>query len=330
MAAVAKQSVKAQLLALLEAQRGSYQSGAALAACLAVSRNAVWKAAEQLRAEGHEIDARSGEGYALRPESNVLSPQGIAPYLRSEALQPEVYPCLSSTSTLLRERAEAGAPEGTVILAEQQSAGRGRRARPFFSPPGGGIYMSLLLRPKFSPEEALCITTAAAVAVSRAVEALCGVETQIKWVNDIFVGGKKVCGIATEAAVDLEGGGLRYAILGIGLNLYPPAGGFPEELSGVAGSILPGAADGQLRQALAGEILSLFWEEYPRLTERRYFEDYHRRCFLLGKPVRILRHGGAEDALALELTRDFSLLVQHPDGRREALSSGEVSVRDSS
>ena len=317
-----------ELLAALEQQRGEYQSGAALARALGVSRNAVWKAAAQLRARGHAIDAAPKEGYRLLPESNVLTAQSIAPFLGEGPWQVEVLPEVTSTSTLLRERAEAGAPEGAVLIAEAQSAGRGRRARAFYSPPGGGIYMSLLLRPAFSPEEALCITTCAAVAVCRAIEALTGAAAQIKWVNDVFCHGKKVCGISTEASIDLEGGGLRYAVLGIGINLYAPPGGFPADLQAVAGSVLDGAPSGALRSRLAGEILRNFWADYPRLLERRYFEDYRRRSFLLGQPVTILRAGGGEEqAEALDLGRDFSLLVRHADGRMEALSSGEVRAR---
>lgn len=320
--------VKDQVLSMLEQNRGRYLSGAALAKELSVSRNAVWKAIHQLQASGHAIHAVPNRGYLLSEENNVLSPQSIGQYLSTDALQLEVFPELDSTSTLLKKRAEAGAPEGTVIVAERQTAGRGRLGRSFFSPPGGGIYMSLLLRPRFTAQESLCITTCAAVAVCKAIEQHTGVDCSIKWVNDVFCHGKKVCGIATEASLDLESGGLHYAILGIGLNVYPGNEAFPEELQSIAGTVLTEPRSGQdLRSMLAATILNHFWACYPNLTDKAYFADYRSRSFVLGKPIYILRKGTREEALALELDEDFRLRVQRSNGQIETLSSGEVSIR---
>ncbi len=320
--------VREDVLADLEANRGQYRSGEALASTLGVSRSAVWKAVGSLQTQGHQIEAVPKRGYRLTPDSNVISPQSLRRYLRFPQLQPEVYPELDSTSTLLKKRAQEGAPEGTVIFAERQTQGRGRREHSFFSPGGGGIYMSLLLRPSFSAMESLCLTTCAAVAVAKTIEQYAKVPASIKWVNDVFCHGKKVCGISTEAAVDVESGGLLYAILGIGINVFPGETTFPQELSQVATTVFPSApAQGDLRSAMAADVLNYIMEEYPHLTEKRFFDDYRSRSFLLGQEITVLRGGQALPATALDIDHHFQLLVAYSDGELEALSSGEVSIR---
>ena len=201
--------IKDRVLEALEANRGEYFSGEALAGKLQVSRSAVWKAISQLRESGYPIDAVSNRGYCLRAESAILSPQSIAQYLTVPGLAVEVQPVVTSTNTLLRQQAEAGAPEGTVLAAVTQTAGKGRRDHSFFSPPDSGLYISFLLRPELAAQEALALTTCAAASVALAIEDCAGVDAQIKWVNDVFCRGKKVCGILTEAALDLETGGLQ-------------------------------------------------------------------------------------------------------------------------
>ncbi len=320
-------TVKDRLLTALEEHRGDFLSGETLAEALSVSRSAVWKAVKTLTAQGYPIQAVPNRGYRLAVESHLLSPQSLLRYLKAPLL-PEVYPSLPSTNQSLKERAEAGAPEGTVIFAETQTQGRGRRGRAFHSPLGGGIYMSLLLRPQFSAREALFITTCGAVAVCRGVEALTGEPASIKWVNDVFCRGLKVCGIATEASMDLESGGLSYAILGIGLNLYPGEAAFPPELAGIAGTVLSEhPQDGSLRARLAARILDEFWAMYPTITQGGFWAEYRARSFLLGQAVHVLRGEEKKKAVVLDLLPDFSLLVQYEDGAQEALSSGEVSVR---
>ncbi len=320
--------VKDQVLAALEANRGTHLSGEALAGKLSVSRNAVWKAVRQLQEEGHEIQAVTNRGYQLAAHSDRLSVQSIACHLDGLPIAPQVFASLPSTTTHLKQLAEAGAPEGTLIVAEQQTAGYGRFGRPFHSPPDGGLYMSLLLRPGFPAQDTLCITTCAAVAVCRALERLCGVKPGIKWVNDLFLNGKKICGIGTEGALDFESGGVHYAILGIGINLYPSAQPLPPEMQEIVGTVLDRAPqDGALRSRLLAEIIRQFWAEYPRLLEKRFFEDYRDRCFVLGRSVTIQRGGGSETAQVLSLAPDFSLRVRLEDGREELLCSGEVSLR---
>ena len=320
-------TLRERILAVLEAHRGEFISGEALAATLFVSRSAVWKAIRRLQEDGHEITAVPNRGYCLTLGSQVLSPQSIRPHLRDTSLNLLVYPEVTSTNTLAKQMAEEGAPEGTVILAETQTAGRGRRDHSFHSPPGGGIYMSLILRPTFSARDSLCITTCAAVAVARAIEAVSGAAAQIKWVNDVFCHGKKVCGIATEASIDLESGGLRYAVLGIGINVTPGKEPFPPALSAIATTVFPSHQEADVRSRLAAAVLNHFLAEYPHLTEKRFFEAYRARSLLLGQPINILRGRETIPALALDLDRDFGLRVRLDDGTEETLSSGEVSIR---
>ena len=320
-------ALKDQVLTLLEQHKGSYLSGEEMAEQLGISRNSVWKAIKQLQTEGHQITGVNRLGYTLDSRNNVLSAPGIQKYLKDPALQITVQSSVTSTNTLLKQAAENGAPEGTVLVAEEQTAGRGRLGRSFYSPAGTGVYFSLVLRPAFSAAESSLITTCAAVAAAGAMEEISGHPTQIKWVNDIYTAGRKVCGILTEAAIDMESGGLQYAVLGIGINLLKPENDFPEEIRDRAGALFTDDADGDFRCRLVAEILNRFMADYRNLTEKRFLEEYRRRSMLTGQEVEILRGGTVVPAKALGIDDDFGLIVEYPDGRQEHLGSGDVSVR---
>ena len=229
-------TTKERLLTLLETRRGSFLSGEEAAKELAVSRAAVCKAVKALRQAGYPIDAVTNRGYRLSEQGDVLSAQGIAKYLNPE-LRPLVEKTLDSTNAAVRRLAEQGAPEGTVVLAGSQTQGRGRYGRTFYSPEDTGVYLSLLLRPAGDPQQTVLLTAAAAAAMCQAMEAL-GVENpQIKWVNDIFLSGRKVCGILCEASFSLETGAPEYVVVGAGINVYAPKGGFPPEIADIAGAL---------------------------------------------------------------------------------------------
>jgi len=320
-------NTKERVLFYLENNKGEYLSGSELAEKLGVSRNAVWKAIRQLEREGHEIDAQRTRGYRLSQKSCVLTRQSVEKHLRTAGLSVTVYDELPSTNTVLKQFAEQGAPEGTVIFARRQTNGRGRLGRSFYSPADSGIYMSILLRPQLAAQDALLITTCAAAAVAQAIEEhtsqICG----IKWVNDIFCAGKKVCGILTEASIDLESGGLNYAVLGIGINISPPKEGFPEDLKSIAGGVSEDDT-GDIGSRIAAEVIDLFFAEYPHLSEKRFLQEYRRRSILTGKRVNVLKAGAEpQPAEVLGIDEALSLLVRYADGREEALSTGEVSVR---
>lgn len=321
---------KERLLSLLESRKGEYLSGEEIARQLSVSRTAVWKAVNALRGAGYEIDAAQNRGYCLDVHTDILSVQGIRRYLDKQwqYLSLEVLPCAGSTNALLRQRAAEGAPEGCVILANQQTQGRGRLGREFYSPPDTGIYMSLLLRPRdLEPSQAVKITTMAAVAACQAIEAVSGREARIKWVNDIFLNGKKVCGILTEGAYHLETGMLDYVVPGIGFNVYPPAGGFPGELAGIADSIFRNQAD-EGKNRLAAAFLNHFLDIYRSGDPTGYAAAYRARSMVIGHAIQIISPTGTRNAYALDVDKDCRLVVRCEDGTVETLSSAEISIRD--
>ena len=251
----------------------------------------------------------------------------LSPYCTHPNLTIDFREEVTSTNTLLRQQAEEGAPEGTVLMAARQTAGRGRRDRSFYSPADTGLYLSILLRPRLAPQEALYLTTCAAASVALALEETPGTHAKIKWVNDVFLHGKKVCGILTEGAIHPETMGLKYAILGIGVNLFPPEGGFPADLP-EAGAVYETSPDpAETRRRLAGRILDHFFRWYPAIQDRPFFDVYRNRSMVLGQPISILQGGTSRPATALDLEPDFSLRVREADGRVSLLSSGEESIR---
>lgn len=319
--------VKQQLLEQLERHRGEFCSGAALAQELAVSRNAVCKAASALRAQGYAIDASPALGYRLSENSDLLSRESIAVRLGPQA---DRYCILvkdqtGSTNSDLKAMAEEGAPALCVVVADSQTDARGRFARGFFAPSGSGLYVSLLLRPEGTAEEASMFTLAAAVAAAQALEELTGETIVIKWVNDLYCRGRKVAGILTEASVDLESGMLRYAVVGIGINLYEPAGGFPPELQQVAGAVLQAPKKGVDRSTLCAKWL-LKMEQFVSQGPASYISEYRARSMLLGKTITFTDSAGAHQAEAVAIDDKGHLMVRFADGKERRLLGGEVSL----
>lgn len=304
-------------------------SGQEMAEKLNITRNSVWKAVQRLRLAEYEIDACTNRGYRLVSESHVLSAENIRRNLNqvAQGVAIEVQDQVSSTNTVLKELAEKGGREGMVVIAEHQDQGKGRLGRSFFSPKGLGLYMSLLLRPDFPAEESLAITTAASVAVAEAIDKLTGERSRIKWVNDVYLHGRKVCGILTEASLDFESGKLNYAVLGIGVNIQAPPGGFPEGIREVAGAIFPTPAPAGARARLAAEILNRFFEIYRALPDRAdYMTEYRNRSLLNGMEV-TLRQGNAQwEGLVLGVDERARLIVRLPDGQKKAFGAGEVAI----
>lgn len=249
-------------------------------------------------------------------------------------------PVASSTNTLLKEMAEKGANEGTVITADTQTAGRGRLDRSFFSPESG-LYMSLLLRPSernaaLEAENALYITTAAAVAVCRAIERRSSVKCGVKWVNDIYADGKKLCGILVEGALTPGTTQLDYAVLGIGVNIEAPKNGFPDDIKGVAGAIYgygDAPKDTDIKSALATEIIKEFSTVYAESLcgsgdrNESFINEYRSRSVLNGKSIEISRGNETENGTAIEVNPDCSLAVVTDTGEKMNLTYGEVRIK---
>ena len=333
-----KEKVLEALIGNAAGPEASYLSGEELAKTLDSSRNAVWKAVKQLEKEGYRIDAVPNRGYHLLSDHDRISAPAMGRYLHTRVLGRKllVYPELDSTNNRLRELAASGAAAGTTVVADRQTDGKGRRGRAFFSPEGSGLYMSVLLRPSLCMEQAGLITSCAAVAAARAVERTTealssdtALQVGIKWVNDLFLNGKKLCGILTEAAANFENGQLDYAVLGIGINLGKMD--FPCELQSVATSVFNECGVTVPRSRMAAAILN---ELEPLLDSLEhtgcaaaFLSESRERSVVLGREVTVFRGNESFDAVAMDIDDTGALVVRTPDGRELALLSGEISVR---
>ncbi len=263
----------------------------------------------------------------MSPERGCIPAEGILRHLSGKAeITVESFDCVDSTNAVVRTRAADGAAEGLVVISSSQTQGRGRKGRSFFSPDGTGIYMSILLRPEMAAELALRVTTVAAVSVCQAIESLTGRNAGIKWVNDIFMNGRKVCGILTETAFGAAVGKPEYVVLGIGVNAVEPENGFPEEIREIAGSVF-GKCSTDPRGQLAARIIDCFFENYSMMAEDSFAGEYRRRCIVPGHRVMVLKPDGSRQADALSVDDECRLLVRYDDGSTELLHSGEISIK---
>lgn len=323
---MARISVKSRLLELLEQNRGITISGEQMARELDCTRAAVWKAVKALQQEGYEIEAGPNKGYMLSEDNNILAEEGIRPLLRQPEVYLKLYQETDSTNRAAKQAAIAGeAGHGSVILACGQSCGRGRRGRSFYSPSQAGLYLSVILQPQGNLRESLLLTTEAAVAVYKAVRKITGIELDIKWVNDLYYKGKKVCGILTEAITDFESGEIQYAVVGIGLNLYEEEGGYPPELRGIAGGLYRNQreAEGVNRNRLAAEIVNCLLDE---TRELKLLPEYLDRNMVPGHRIQILDGQQSRSAYAVAICQDGRLKVREEDGSETLLAYGEISV----
>lgn len=320
-------SVKEKVLEILLSSNDS-TSGEDMAEKLGVSRNSIWKAVNSLKKEGYKIEAVTNKGYKIVEKSDMISEVLIKKHLDHEFdfIKVIVEHEVTSTITVLKELAEKGEPEGTVLIAQRQTAGKGRQGRSFFSPKNMGLYLSILLRPKFTAEQSLFITTAAAVATAKAIEAVSDKKAEIKWVNDVYVDNKKVCGILTEASIDFESGGLQYAVLGIGVNVKEPEGGFPDELKDIATALYKGDPPEQTRSKLAAEIISSFFEFYQNLEDKAFMQEYRERSFLTGRDIVFTMGNQSTSGTVIGIDDDARLVVRLEDGTEERYMTGEVSL----
>lgn len=324
--------VKDQVLQALERSRGARMSGAQLARELGVSRAAVWKAIESLRADGLHIDSTQGGGYCLAAADDSLTAAGVSALLRTDRLGRDlvVLPETDSTNSAIKRDYAATRHEGFTLIAERQTAGRGRLGRTFHSDSGTGLYLSVLLRPKIPLEQLNFVTLAAAVAVCRSIEALCGLAPGIKWVNDVLHEGRKLCGILTEASIEGETGCIDYAIVGIGVNLRLDRSALPEDVRIIAGALADFTADVPRRAVLAARLLGELEAVYDSLCAgdtAGLLQAYRSRLCYLDKPIRVLAPGGAYEAVCRGVNDAGNLLVERADGTLDTLQSGEISTR---
>lgn len=319
------------ILSLLLAHQGDFLSGEAMSQQLGISRAAVWKAIEALRQEGYVITSAPNRGYRLDNAPDRIREGELAGHLEGCVLGGSLM-CLDSidsTNTECKRQAMAGAPHGLVVLSEEQTGGRGRLGRSFQSPRGCGLYLSLLLRPQLPPQEVVDFTAWVAVAVCDGIEAACGVRPQIKWTNDLVLGGKKLCGILTEMGLESETNSLQYLVTGIGVNVNHAREDFDPELREIATSLSMHLGRPVRRSALAVEIIRALDRMYAGFPENKpeYLARYRADCMTTGKQVQLITPVSRQEAVALAIDDEFRLVVQLPDGTQKALSAGEVSVR---
>lgn len=309
-------ALKDEVLRRLRAA-GSPVSGQELAGELGVSRSAVWKAVNALRRSGYEIDSATNRGYSLLREGDELSAEKIKRLLEDKSLPVYVLETVDSTSSECRRLLASGAGR-CLVLAREQSGGRGRSGRSFFSPRDSGLYMSAALRLGMSHVDAVGITTYAAVCVAGAIREVTGLEVGVKWVNDVFYQGKKVCGILTEAVSSFEDGQALSAIVGIGVNLHPSA--VPEELKEIVGFLNCGA----VKNELAAEIINRLLRYDPR--QRGYIEEYRALSVVLGRRVSYVSDGVSHSGTAVDIDPSGALVVETGGVGRVTLNSGEISL----
>ena len=327
-------STSLKLLEIFNERGDRYVSGQELAGLLGLSRNSVWKAVKKLQDQGFPVESKPSVGYRLAQASDLLS----AAYLE-EALS---FPCqvhvlekVDSTNNYAKTIGDLSCPH--IVLANEQSGGRGRLGRSFYSPPGTGLYMSLVFRPKLELAKAMLITTMAALAVCQAFEEVTGAGPKIKWVNDLYLQGKKVCGILTEAESNFETGSIDRIIIGIGINCF--ARSFPEELAAKA-TYIESPRKEFSRNQLAAAIAEKFFSHLKNFDSRRIIREYKSRSFILGQPITLYgSHFGALPenggsgirARAIDIDDNGGLVVEYMEGRHaremDTITSGEITLR---
>lgn len=322
-------SIKSDILKEFEKNKGEIISGANLAKTLNVSRTSIWKHIEELRKDGYEITASPNKGYSLSYKTDLLSKEGIALYLNNaySDIPIYVYKTLESTNKTAKELAFKGAGNGTIVISEEQTGGKGRLGRKFYSPSNSGIYMSIILRPELSVSDSVLITTAASIAICRSIEKLTGIQAQIKWINDIVLNNKKVCGILTEASTDFESGNINYIILGIGINFTTPKGGFPDEIKDIASSLFDECETNISRNELCAEIINEVLSMAKNLKAHNYIDEYKERSIVLNQDITFIRNGISTKGKAIDINNDGSLVVKKENNEIVVLNSGEISIR---
>lgn len=311
-------------------KKNDFLSGEEIGQSLSISRAAVWKGIQKLREEGYEIEAITNKGYRLVVFETMYNKREILDGLQTKTMGRNLYfyEKTDTTNACIRDLAMEGAEEGTLAVAEYMTAGRGRMGRQWVAKGGTGIWMSLLLRPQIHPTQASALTLLAGLAVCEALEMEGIKEVQIKWPNDILLGGKKLVGILTEMDCEMEA--VHHVILGIGINVNTVE--FPEELEHIATSIYKETGKTYSRKKLLQRVL-LCWEDiYTEFLAANcdfsvFQKRYEEKCFTIGKEVSVL---GRETFLAKakSITKDGELLVKRRDnGKEEVVFSGEVSIR---
>ena len=306
--------------------RGETVSGEQLAKELGVSRNAVWKVMNRLREGGYKIDAVTNRGYRLLSAPDLLCETEIRRWLTTKEMgrKLEIHDLLDSTNNRAKALAAEGAPHGTAVIADSQTGGRGRRGRSFFSPEHSGIYLTVILRPPCTPEQASLLTSMAAVATARAIEKTADADVKIKWVNDLYLGDRKICGILSEAGMNMESGQLDHVAVGIGVNTARMA--CPPELQEIATSVGNETGTVPDRNRLIAEILNELEKLYDEQDSTAFLRESRRRSNVIGRDITVIEGEKRYPARAVDIDSRGRLIIETPEGRTR-LNYGEVSLK---
>ena len=320
--------MKEEILRLLRSADG-YISGQELCNRFGVSRTAVWKAINQLKEAGYEIEAQQNKGYRLMAAPDLMTEAEIKSLMHTEWVAKEVlyFDTIDSTNTKAQELAEKGYPSGTLVVADKQESGKGRRGRSWVSPSGTGIFMTLMIKPDINPNNASMLTLVAALAVAKAITSVTGEKALIKWPNDIVVNSKKVCGILTEMNAQFDY--INHIVVGIGINVHNES--FPEEISQMASSLMIEAGGKRFHRAqIIAETMSYFEQYYDTFLKTQdlsaLVREYDELLVNRNKSVRVLDPKEPFDGKAMGITPKGELIVETWESRK-LVSSGEVSVR---
>ena len=316
--------VKNKVLSVLEDNRDVFVSGTELAEKLNVSRNAIWKAINSLKEDGYDSVSAPHTGYLLLDSNDLLSKEAVSLFLDQDfkSCPLHIYKTLASTNATAKEMALNGACDRTIVISEHQSAGRGRYGRTFFSPDRTGIYISFILRPHITFSEATRYTIYAAVATLDIITKYSDIKPAIKWVNDIYIGNKKCCGILTEATADFESGNVESLIIGIGINISTTV--FPPELSGRACSICNPDIN---RNEFTAEIINHLFNMIDYIPFEAVLRTYKRNNLVLNKNITFTKNGSSFNGTATDIDAQGRLIVRC--GNEDiTLNSGEVSLEN--
>lgn len=319
------------ILDLLRHNRGEYVSGEQISQLMNISRTAVWKHIQGLRREGYIIESNPRQGYRLTAVPDLLLPREVLSGLKTGYIGQRIhhFMTIGSTNQEAKRLAADGEPEGTIVVAEQQTAGRGRLSRQWFSPKTGGIWFSVILRPDIQPAEAAKFTFLGAVAVTNAIRSATGLAVEIKWPNDIHYQGRKAGGILTE--LNAEWDAINYIVMGIGINVNIATAAFPEEIRETATSLQRETGQTVSRQQLLRQILGQFETLYDDVKTGGFtsvFTAWRRMNCTLGRAVCVSSTHQRLVGVAIDIDDDGALIVRKQDGGRERVVAGDVSLRE--
>lgn len=316
--------LKNKILEILENNQGDYISGEEIASLLGVSRNSIWKTINYLKREGYDISS-ARDGYMIPTDADIFSSNRIA-ILSQNNIDVMMIDEATSSNDIAKSLAFQGAREGTLVVVKRQNSGRGRMGRSFISNEENGLYMSLVLRPEVPISQSVLITVIGAVAALEAIEMTSGIECSIKWVNDIYIGEKKVCGILSEASFNFEQSYTDYVIIGIGVNVTPPKNGFDEQIKNIATSIFERSSPSGYKSLLCSKIVDRFLHYYNNLEDKSFIDIYRRKSNLIGKSVNVYRGNDIFAGTVIDIDQDANLVLQTDSGLL-SFNSGEARVR---